>query len=111
MQRVPRHHPAAMLHDNASVGHLDPRLNRTQAKGRPLLAPTGDYPACRSRWGNDAAYDMVGNLDEWIDNGTGAFAGGFYARATRAGCEALVDVHPKRYLDYTTGVRCCRAAE
>jgi formylglycine-generating enzyme required for sulfatase activity len=101
-------HPAALLHDNASIGHLDPRLNRVRSKGRPLLQRTGESPACRSRWGNDAVYDMVGNLDEWVDEGNGAFAGGFYARATRAGCEAVVTAHPKSYCDYSTGVRCCR---
>ncbi len=103
-------HPAALLHDNASIGHLDPRLNRVGAKGRPLYQRAGESPACRSRWGNDAIYDMVGNLDEWIDEGGGAFAGGFYARSTRAGCEALVTAHPRSYLDYSTGVRCCKGA-
>ena len=103
-------HPAALLHGNASVGHLDPRLNRVLSHGRPLLQLTGESPACRSRWGDDAVFDMVGNLDEWVDEGNGAFAGGFYARSTRSGCEALVTAHPKGYLDYSTGVWCCREA-
>ena len=102
-------HPAALLHGNASIGHLDPRLDRVLSKGRPLLQRTGESPACRSKWGDDAVYDMVGNLDEWVDEGGGAFAGGFYARSTRSGCEALVTAHPKSYLDYSTGVRCCRS--
>lgn len=100
-------HPAAMLHDNASIGHLDPRLNRVSVAGATLLRQTGDAPQCRSRWGQDAIYDMVGNLDEWIDEGNGAFAGGFYARSTRAGCDAVITAHPKNYLDYSTGARCC----
>ncbi|UQA60823.1 SUMF1/EgtB/PvdO family nonheme iron enzyme [Polyangium aurulentum] len=103
-------HPAAILHDNASVGHLDPRLNRVRAGKDPLFRAAGATPACRSRWGSDAIYDMVGNLDEWVDEGAGAFAGGFYARSTRAGCEALITAHPKNYLDYSTGVRCCKDA-
>ena len=103
-------HPAALLHNNASIGHLDPRLNRVLSKGRPMLERTGDRAVCRSRWGNDAVYDMVGNMDEWIDEGTGAFAGGFYARSTRAGCDAVITAHPKGYLDYSTGVRCCKGA-
>jgi hypothetical protein len=103
-------HPAALLHGNASIGHLDPRLNRVTSHGRPLLQRTGGSPACRSRWGDDAIYDMVGNIDEWVDEGAGAFAGGFYSRSTRSGCEALVTAHPKAYLDYSTGVRCCRDA-
>jgi hypothetical protein len=103
-------HPAAMLHGNASIGHLDPRLDRLASKGRPLLERTGGTPACRSKWGDDAAYDMVGNMDEWVDEGSGAFAGGFFSRSTRSGCEALVTAHPRSYLDYSTGVRCCRNA-
>ncbi|MEP7121767.1 MAG: hypothetical protein ABJE95_12685 [Byssovorax sp.] len=103
-------HPAAILHSNASMGHLDPRLNRVDSKGKPLFQRTGESPACRSRWGNDAAYDLTGNLDEWVAEGTGAFAGGFYSRSTRAGCDALVTAHPFSYLDYSTGVRCCRDA-
>jgi chorismate mutase len=103
-------HPAAILHDNASVGHLDPRLNRVRAGKAPLFRAAGATPACQSRWGSDAIYDMVGNLDEWVDEGGGAFAGGFYARSTRSGCEALITAHPKHYLDYSTGVRCCKDA-
>ncbi len=103
-------HPAAILHSNASMGHLDPRLNRVDSKGKPLFQRTGQSLACRSRWGNDAAYDLAGNLDEWVAEGNGAFAGGFYSRSTRAGCDALVTAHPFSYLDYSTGVRCCRDA-
>lgn len=103
-------HPAATLHDNASVGHLDPRLNRVRAGSATLLQETASSLQCRSRWGSDAIYDMVGNLDEWIDEGAGAFAGGFYARSTRSGCDAVITAHPKNYLDYSTGVRCCKDA-
>jgi hypothetical protein len=102
-------HPAASLHGNASLGHLDPRLGRVVAKDGPLLRPTGATPACRSAWGDDAVYDLVGNLDEWVDDPSG-FAGGFYSRASRVGCEALVTTHPATYLDYSTGARCCEDA-
>ncbi|KYF96980.1 hypothetical protein BE20_40295 [Sorangium cellulosum] len=101
-------HPAALLHGNASMGHLDPRLNRVRSAREPLLRETGGSPRCRSRWGSDAVYDLVGNLDEWVNEPGGAFAGGFYARSTRAGCEALITAHPRSYLDYSTGVRCCQ---
>ena len=104
-------HPAAILHDNASIGHLDPRLNHVRAGEAPLFRRTGATPTCKSRWGSDAIYDMVGNLDEWVDEEGGAFAGGFYARSTRNGCDAVVTAHPKSYLDYSTGVRCCKDAE
>jgi hypothetical protein len=102
-------HPAAILHGNASLGHLDPRLNRVRVGGETVLRATGATPRCASRWGADAIYDMVGNLDEWVDEPGGAFAGGFYSRSTRAGCEAIITAHPRQYLDYSTGVRCCKA--
>jgi hypothetical protein len=100
-------HPAAVLHGNASIGHLDPRLNRVVVDGEPLLRATGATPRCRSRWGDDYVYDLVGNLDEWLGDEHGAFAGGFYARSTRAGCDAIITAHPRKYLDYSTGTRCC----
>lgn len=103
-------HPAALLHGHSSLGHLDPRLNHVAAAGAPLFHATGASPRCVSRWGDDGVFDMVGNVDEWVDEGAGAFAGGFYARGTKSGCGALVDNHPASYLDYSTGVRCCRDA-
>jgi formylglycine-generating enzyme required for sulfatase activity len=108
-------HPAALLHGNASVGHLDPRLNRVEeirgSQRLAVLRPGGTTPQCASHWGDDAVHDMVGNLDEWVEKKGGAFAGGFYARLTRSGCDAVISVHPRRYLDYSLGTRCCSAAE
>jgi sulfatase modifying factor 1 len=101
-------HPAVLLYGDASKNHLDPRLNLMQDALGPLLRKTGATPACRSDWGQDAVFDMVGNVDEWVDEPTGAFQGGFYARSTRDGCEARITVHPPEYLDYSLGVRCCR---
>lgn len=101
-------HPAKILHGNYSIGHLDPRLNHFVHDGAPLLHTTGSDPECRSRWGNDAVYDMVGNLDEWIDDQSGVFVGGFYSRGTRDGCAARIGSHPPEYFDYSLGVRCCR---
>ncbi len=102
-------HPAAVLHGDASIGHNDPRLNRVNFKGKPLLRKTGDTPSCASRWGDDAIFDMVGNLDEWVEHERGSFAGGFYARSTKDGCDWRSTAHPKSYADYSTGVRCCSA--
>jgi hypothetical protein len=101
-------HPAVVLYGDASKNHLDPRLNLTEGPGGALLRKTGATPECRSDWGQDAVYDMVGNLDEWVDDAAGAFQGGFYARATREGCDARISVHPPQYFDYSLGVRCCR---
>lgn len=101
-------HPAGVLWGDASKNHLDPRLNLVADASGPLLRRTGETARCRSPWGADAAFDMVGNLDEWVDEPGGAFLGGFYARATTNGCEARVTEHPPEYFDYSTGVRCCR---
>ena len=103
-------HPAATLHGNASIGHTDPRLNAVQDNGKPLLRRTGATPSCKSQWGEDGVYDMVGNLDEWVDEPDGAFLGGFFSRSTREGCEARVSSHPPEYWDYSLGVRCCKSA-
>jgi hypothetical protein len=71
------------------------------------LRPTGGTPGCKSQWGDDAVYDMVGNLDEWVDEADGTFVGGFYARSTRNGCESKITAHAPTYLDYSIGARCC----
>lgn len=106
------YHPAFTLHANSSVGHLDPRLNLVIERGvDPLLHVTGESPRCASQWGDDAVFDMVGNLDEWVDDDDGGFVGGFYARATTKGCDARVRAHPPGYYDYSTGARCCRSIE
>ena len=101
-------HPASVLHGDASIHHLDPRLNLVKAERGPLLRRTGESPRCRSEWSGDAVLDMVGNLDEWVDDSAGTFAGGFYARDTREGCDAKIETHPFEYFDYSLGVRCCR---
>jgi formylglycine-generating enzyme len=101
-------HPAKELHDNAAVGHLDPRLDLVrEPNGDPLLRHTGATPACKSEWGGEAAWDMNGNLDEWVDDEKGRFVGGFFSRSKRDGCESSVTAHPPAYLDYSTGTRCC----
>jgi formylglycine-generating enzyme len=101
-------HPAAVLHADPSTNHLDPRLNLVQADGGPLLRRTGATPSCRSAWGSDGVYDMVGNLDEWVDDEGGMFAGGFFSRGTKEGCDARITSHPREYFDYSLGVRCCK---
>jgi hypothetical protein len=104
-------HPGVALHQGASFGHRDPRLNLLAEGGeRPLLRLTGGTPTCASRWGSDAIYDMVGNVDEWVDGDRPEFVGGFYARSTSNGCESRVTNHAPMYYDYSLGVRCCRDA-
>lgn len=100
-------HPAHILHGNASEGLSDPRLNQVTNQGAALLRETAGSPLCKSVWGNDAIYDMVGNVDEWVDDPDGMFLGGFYSRSTRNGCESKITAHPTGYFDYSLGFRCC----
>jgi sulfatase modifying factor 1 len=104
-------HPAYVLHGDSSFGHTDPRLNLVVENGfDPLLRLTGGTPGCASRWGEDAIYDLVGNLDEWIEDESGVFLGGFYSRMTTRGCEAKIASHVPAYYDYSLGTRCCTDA-
>lgn len=113
------HHPAATLHDNPSIGHLDPRLNLVKEGNDPLLRATGATRSCASVWGPDALYDMNGNIDEWVLDDAEPppegeeklgykFVGGFFSRSKKDGCRSAVKNHGKTYFDYSTGVRCCR---
>jgi len=103
------YHPGFALHQNSSTGHRDPRLNLVvEGEDQPLLRPTGDTATCKSSWASDAVYDMVGNLDEWVEGEKRpVFVGGFYSRSTNKGCEARVDSHAPAYYDYSLGTRCC----
>ena len=88
----------------------DPKLDQ-MAGG---LAKTGEYRDCVSP---DGAYDMVGNLHEWVDeppdvNGHGRFRGGWYgdAELNLPGCLYVTSKHEPTYHDYSTGFRCCADA-
>ena len=101
-------HPAHILHGNSSAGHTDPRLNLVVENGTdPLLRLTGATVDCASRWGEDRVFDMVGNLDEWIEDESGVFVGGFFSRMTTQGCQARISSHAPSYYDYSLGTRCC----
>lgn len=104
-------HPGILLYDTPTINHTDPRFNLVKHKGKPLLNRTGAMETCKSTWEDDAIYDMVGNVDEWIDDPEGTFVGGFYARAKKDGCMSIVTAHGFDYADYSTGVRCCKNAE
>jgi hypothetical protein len=88
----------------------DPRLNQI-ANG---LAKTGTYDGCVSP---DGAFDMVGNVHEWVADpadahGRGRFRGGWYGDAERnlPGCLYVTSAHELTYHDYSTGFRCCADA-
>jgi sulfatase modifying factor 1 len=101
-------HPGYVLHASSSLGLLDPRLNLVEEGEDPLLHLTGASGSsgpCASEWPDGQVFDMVGNLDEWVEDGM--FLGGFYARSTTKGCDAQVSSHAPSYFDYSTGTRCC----
>jgi sulfatase modifying factor 1 len=101
-------HPAEMLKIDYTDGQLDPRMNTmSSAETGPLLQATGTSTGCASRWGNDAVYDMVGNLDEWSAEPIGVLLGGFFSRQTQEGCEAINTKHGPDYFNYSLGIRCC----
>jgi sulfatase modifying factor 1 len=93
----------------------DPRLNQ-----RPgFLGKTGAHTVCVSDYG---AFDMLGNLQEWVSDrrhGKGMFVGAFYsnpwdtaeAHASGNGCEYEIAGHEPAYHDYSIGFRCCKDAK
>ncbi len=84
----------------------DPRLNQAP----DTLSRTGSHEKCTNGYG---VYDMVGNLHEWVDDPKGSFQGGYYldTHINGDGCNYRTVAHAPRYHDYSTGFRCCAAAE
>jgi len=87
----------------------DPRCDQLDGG----LARGGDFPKCVGAYG---AFDMHGNLHEWIDYSPsatdptrGSFMGGFFvdAKLNGPGCTYRTTAHAKTYHDYSTGFRCC----
>jgi formylglycine-generating enzyme required for sulfatase activity len=85
-----------------STNMNDPAVNQLPDS----LAATGAYAQCESAEG---AFDMSGNLHEWVDEDEGTFCGGFYvdAKINGAGCLYTTTAHGISYHDYSTGFRCC----
>jgi hypothetical protein len=101
-------HPAEMLGLDYTDGLLDPRMNQVSSqRSGPLLRLTGATATCASRWGTDAVYDMVGNLDEWSADPNGVLLGGFYSRRTEEGCDQTNTKHGSDFFNYSLGIRCC----
>ena len=103
-------HPAVILYGLTAGGLDDPRLNQVGFQGRELLHTTGSHERCKSPWGSDGVFDMVGNLDEWVDDPHVVFLGGFYSRDTPEGCDYRNDHHEEAgpsYFNYSIGFRCC----
>jgi sulfatase modifying factor 1 len=84
----------------------DPRCDQLEGG----LAQGGAYAECESAYG---AFDMHGNVHEWIDDttatGEGVFLGGYFvdAKLNGPGCTYATTAHAETYHDYSTGFRCC----
>lgn len=99
-------HPAFELYgttDDWIWGALDNACLNQLPDG---LARTGEHPGCVTEEG---AYDLMGNLHEWIDDPEGTFLGGFYVNTwgNGEGCKYHTRAHGVTYWDYSTGFRCC----
>lgn len=80
----------------------DPGINQQEG----TVAAGGEYSGCVGPVG---AWDMHGNLHEWVTDSEGTFRGGFYADASinGPGCTYTTTAHERGYHDYSTGFRCC----
>jgi len=88
----------------------DPRLDLLPNS----VANTGAFSQCVSGY---EAYDMHGNLDEWVDHinqpsGHGSFSGGFFVDGSinGPGCLYRTTAHVTSWHDYSLGFRCCQDA-
>jgi formylglycine-generating enzyme required for sulfatase activity len=81
----------------------DPLLNQQPG----TVEPTGNELSCTNAYG---VYDMVGNVHEWIDDGS--FRGGYYldTQQNNEGCDYVTTAHATWYHDYSIGFRCCADA-
>ncbi|HEY5949600.1 MAG TPA: SUMF1/EgtB/PvdO family nonheme iron enzyme [Kofleriaceae bacterium] len=89
-----------------SVHMNDPGINQ-----QPNTVSTGgERSQCISAYG---AYDMHGNLHEWVDDPAGTFRGGFYADGSinGNGCLYVTTAHDTNHHDYSTGFRCCASPQ
>eukprot|EP01106_Pelomyxa_sp_JSP_P005478 TRINITY_DN18688_c0_g1_i1.p1 TRINITY_DN18688_c0_g1~~TRINITY_DN18688_c0_g1_i1.p1 ORF type:complete len:268 (+),score=77.98 TRINITY_DN18688_c0_g1_i1:37-804(+) len=108
----PFYHPVCNLYDTCDGVWDSAHMNNPDINQQPYtVAPGGNFSQCKSTYG---AYDMHGNLHEWVakDNPqstNGAFRGGFYADGTinGQGCLYVTTAHSFDYHDYSTGFRCC----
>ncbi len=107
------HHPVAEVHRLLGLsrdrmwneGMAHPLINQLDN----TLRKTGELAQCTNEVG---AFDMVGNLHEWIADPDGTFRGGFYmdTKINGEGCDYATTAHSASYADYSTGFRCCRDA-
>lgn len=131
---VGRPHLLSILHgSDPRAWQYDAHFNDPELDQRPgFLAATGEFAGCV---GSAGAYDLVGNLHEWVsdrvdaslatklplnegirrrmqrNSGKGVFMGGFFSTTNQhgRGCDFVTMAHEPAYHDYSTGFRCCKS--
>lgn len=127
-------HILAELHGKDPMVWTYDHFNDPELIKQGSLSPAGAFDQCTNAFG---AYDMVGNLHEWVGDrvsaslpsrvplpkkiertvkrkrGNGIFMGGFFSTFAQHGngCEFITIAHEPKYHDYSTGFRCCRDRE
>jgi len=107
-------HPVVRLFRERAAPGTDPKrmwhprwMNDPKLHEYPrTVSASGELEQCTNGYG---AYDMVGNLHEWVDDPDGTFLGGFFMDTFQngEGCAYRTRAHPIEYHDYSTGFRCC----
>ncbi|MFO0615056.1 MAG: SUMF1/EgtB/PvdO family nonheme iron enzyme [Polyangiaceae bacterium] len=130
-----KQHLLSIMFKNPPKGMTYEIFNAPELNKEPgWLSKSGEYPDCASELG---VFDMVGNLHEWVSDkvtdqliddmeaekverhkqphavGNGVFMGGFYSTTSELGpgCLYITVAHEPSYHDYSTGFRCCAAAD
>ncbi len=86
----------------------DPRTRDAEVARLDQRTPSGANDACVSPFG---AYDMTGNVDEWVVNETGhphksGLKGGYWG-PVRDRCRPVTTAHDENFAFYQIGFRCC----
>ncbi|HSQ67694.1 MAG TPA: SUMF1/EgtB/PvdO family nonheme iron enzyme [Polyangiaceae bacterium] len=86
----------------------DPRTRDAEVARLDQREPSGAHASCVSPFG---AYDMTGNVDEWVVNESGrpyksGLKGGYWGRV-RNRCRPTTIAHDESFAFYQIGFRCC----
>ncbi len=86
----------------------DPRTRDAEIARLDQRDPSGANSACVSPYG---AYDMTGNVDEWVVNESGrphksGLKGGYWG-PVRDRCRPMTTAHDENFEFYQIGFRCC----
>ena len=94
------------------AAYADPERRAAEAKRLDQSEPSGSRSACVSPFG---AYDMTGNVDEWVVNERGSAKSAPYVSGLKGGywgpvrnrCRPMTVDHNQWHFGYQIGFRCC----